>query len=218
MPDSPGTEDSAHLPATPSVPRGEPLLGVPLAVLVDPFDGLVFGALGAGFELSIDRHWSLRAMTSWVVNETPAGFRFDAKPANLRIASGGLGPLSGWATGAGYWFGEPWNGLAVHAYYEGSYYEFSSVAGDEVLDRTTLAHARLMAEGSAFLSYDHFVVGAAFGVGFDLIHSPRCPVGSSCPDDGGHYLKIDGAGGVYDVNGPFAPLALDGSLFLGVRF
>ncbi|HTM46194.1 MAG TPA: hypothetical protein VL137_14640 [Polyangiaceae bacterium] len=199
-------------PPPPPPDRGSSI--PPFSVRVDPFNWLIGGRLGLELEAGVWKFISAELVPVFVTSESPPWFNFSGRDKALTQHSNGLGPISGASLGVGFWFqGKPLEGTLLRAIYTNYGYKYESqyTGGSDSVKHT---ERHLGVTLGSYNRYGAFIIGAEIGLSKELNDQERC----LDPNDpaGCGKLELRGNGTLYDLDGPFHPIYLEGRFSLGV--
>ncbi|MEO7037536.1 MAG: hypothetical protein ABI548_26500 [Polyangiaceae bacterium] len=223
----PNTPAQAYYGAPPPPPQ-DPNNGfkVPdISVRIDPFNLLLEGRLGLELETEVYKFLTVEIVPVFVTTKQPPTLNYASYNSTVNQSSNGIGAISGAAIDAGFWFGrKPLVGNVLRVGLSNYSYKYESKDGNGVpIDSVAHTDREFFVMFGQHSRWGAFTIAGGLGLGYELNKQNRCfddltgGVTSSCPKDQA-LLRVDRAGGAYDLNSFLYPFDLLARFSLGVVF
>lgn len=217
----------AYEPPPPPPPQNPDASKRPdISIRIDPFNFLLEGRLGLELETQLLDFLTVELVPVFVTTKSPPTLNYSSyEDSVLRQKSNGIGPISGAAIDAGFWFGgKPFRGNVLRVGLSNYGYEYEAVYDGATIDTVKQTNRQFFAMFGQHSRWGAFTIAGGIGLGYELNKSNRCfdditgAATSDCPKDQ-QLIKLNPSGSsVGDLHGFLYPFDLIARFSLGVVF
>jgi hypothetical protein len=219
----PGNPGAGYPPPPPQDPN--PGFKMPeISIRVDPFNLFLEGRLGLELEGQVYKWLTLELVPVFVTTKSPPTLNYEQYDSHLSQTSNGLGPISGAAIDAAFWFdGRPFRGYALRTGFTNYAYTYDADNQDGSHDSISHTEREFFVMLADQSRWGAFTIGGGVGLGYELNQQRRCfddagAATSSCADNG-LLIKLNSSGtSVGDLNSALYPFDFLVRFSLGVVF